>query len=83
MFRLFLAEEQIDDGSVQVPILTNLVLEITLVGVPDPLRQVAEEDEGGHMGTLEHGDVLDLDIFSLHSGGRIGLDVGLQHVVEL
>ena len=67
----------------QVPVLSNLVLDIPLVGVLDPLREVAEEDECGHVCSLQHGDVLDLDIFSLHSGGRIGLDIGLQHVVEL
>ena len=66
---LFLAEKQVDNGSVQVPVLANLVVEVALVRILDPLRQVAEEDEGGHMGTLEHGDVLDLDILALDSGG--------------
>ena len=83
MIVLFLAEEQVDDSSVQVPVLPDLVLEVALVGVLDPLRQVAEEDEGGHMGTLKHGDVFDFDIFALDSGRRVGLDGLLQHVVEL
>ena len=76
-------EEKVDDGAVEVPMLADLVLEVPLVGILDPLRQVAEEDKRGHMGTLEHGDVLDLDILALDSGGRECLDVGLQQVVEL
>ena len=78
-----LAEEEIDDSAVQVPVLPDLVLKIPLVGIFDPLRQVAEEDEGGHVCTLEHGDVLDFDILALDGGRRIGLDVGLKRVVEL
>ena len=46
---LFFAEKQVDGRSVQVPVLANLVLQVALVGVFDPLRQVAEEDERGHM----------------------------------
>ena len=79
---LLLTEEQVDCGAMQVPMLANLVLQETLVGIPDPLRQVAEEDERGHTGTLQHGDVLDLDILALDCGGREGLNVGLKHIVE-
>ena len=63
--------------------LSNLVLQIALVGILDPLRQVAEEDERGHMGTLEHGDVLDLDVLALDRRGREGLDHLLHDIVEL
>jgi len=68
---------------VQVPLLAYFVLEIALVGVLDPLWQVAEEDKRGHIGALEHGDVLDLDVLALDGGWRIGLDGSLHHVVEL
>ena len=80
---LLLAEEQVDYRAVQVPVLAYLVLQVALVGVLDPLRQIAEEDECGHMGALEHRDVLDLDIFALDGRWWEGLDVGLQQVVEL
>ena len=80
---LLLAEKQVDGCAMQVPVVAYLVLEVALVGVLDPLRQVAEEDEGGHVCALEHGDVLDLDILALDCGWRVGLDIGLQHVVEL
>ena len=63
--------------------LADFVLQIALVGILDPLRQVAEEDERGHMGALEHGDVLDLDVLALDSGGREGLDGFLHDIVEL
>ena len=81
--RLFFPEEDVDGSAKQVPVLANLVLQVALVGILDPLRQVAEEDERGHVSPLQHGDVLDLDIFSLDSRWREGLDVGLQDVVEL
>ena len=83
LFFLFLAEEEVDGRAMQVPVLTDFVLQVALVGILDPLRQVAEEDERGHMGSLEHGDVFDLDILALDCGRREGGDVGLQHVVEL
>ena len=81
--QLFLAEEQVDGCSMQVPVLAYLVFEIALVGILDPLRQVAEEDERGDIGTLEHCDVLDFDIFALDRRRREGRDVGLQRVVQL
>ena len=80
---LFLAEEQVDGRAMHVPVLADFVLQIALVGILDPLRQVAEKDKRGHMGTLEHGDVLDLDVLALDSGGRVGLNGLLQHIVEL
>ena len=80
---LFFAEEQIDGCSVQIPVLTNLVLQVALVRILDPLREVAEEDERGYMRSLEHGDVLDLDVLALHCGRRERLNGGLHHVVEL
>ena len=80
---LLLAEEQVDGRAVQVPVLADLVLEIALVRVLDPLRQVAEEDERGNVGALEHRDVLDLDVLALDGGRRERLDGGLHHVVEL
>ena len=79
----FLSKEEVDGCSMQVPMLPDLVLEVSLVGILDPLRQVAEEDERGYMGALEHGDVLDFHIFSLDCRWREGGDVGLQDVVEL
>ena len=83
MRALFLTEEQVDGCSVQVPVLAYLVLKVALVGVSNPLRQVAEEDERGHIGALEHGDVLDFDIFPLDGRRRECRDVGLQRVVQL
>ena len=67
----------------QVPVFADLVFKISLVGVPDPLGQVAEEDERGHVCALEHRDVLDLYILALDRWWREGGDVGLQDVVEL
>ena len=67
----------------QVPVLAYLVLQVALVGILNPLRQVAEEDERRHMGSLEHGDVLDFDVLALDSRGRVCLNGLLQHVVEL
>ena len=79
----FLSKEEVDGCSMQVPMLPDLVLEVSLVGILDPLRQVAEEDERGDIGTLEHCDVLDFDIFPLDGRRREGRDVGLQRVVQL
>ena len=67
----------------QVPVLAYLVLQVALVGILDPLRQVTEEDERGNMGALEHGEVFNFHILALDGGGRERLDGGLQHVVEL
>ena len=66
---LFLAEEKINYCSVKVPVLANLVLQVALVGVLDPLRQVAEEDERGHVGALSMVMYLILIYFPLTAGG--------------
>ena len=83
MIGLLLPEEEVDGRAVQVPVLAYLVLEVTLVGILDPLRQVAEEDKRGNMGALEHRYVLDLDVLALNSGRREGLDGFLHDIVEL
>ena len=67
----------------QVPILAYLVLQETLVGIFDPLRQVAEEDKRWHMRTLEHGDIFNLHILTFYGRGRERLDEFLHHIVEL
>ncbi len=79
----FVAEEEADGGAGEVPVLADLVLEVAAVGFLDPLGEVAEEDEGGHLCVFEHGDVLYLDELSFVGGGREGGDVFLEHAVDL
>ena len=78
-----LPEEQVDGCAMQIPVLANLVFQIAFVGILDPLRQVAEEDERGNLCSLEHGDILDFHILALDGRGRKRLDGGLQDVVQL
>ena len=80
---LFLAHEYVDGGAVEVPFFSDFVLEVAAVGLFDPLRQVAEENEGGYLGSLEHGDIFDFDEFAFVAWGRIGRDDFLHVGVEL
>lgn len=80
---LFLAHVDGDGGAGEVPLLADLVLEVAAVGLLDPLRKVAEEDEGGYLRALEHGYVFYLDVLALVRGWRIGADDLEQVVVEL
>ena len=61
----FFAHKHVDGGAGEVPVLAYLVLEITLVRLFHPLRQVAEEHKGGGDGILELGYVFDFDKFTL------------------
>jgi len=96
--QLLLAHEDIDGRSREVPLLANLVLKITTIGLLDPLRQVAEEGERGDIrgryhnlrilfvgccrGGLELGHILNLDKFALVVGWWISTDHLLHIFVE-
>ena len=80
---LFFTHEHVDRGAVEVPCISYLVLQIAAVGFLDPLRQIAEEDEGWNRRALEHRDILDFDKFTLVGRWRISGDRFEHHGVEL
>ena len=63
--QLLLAHEDIDGRSREVPLLANLVLKITTIGLLDPLRQVAEEHKTWNLCIWQLHTELNLDILAL------------------
>lgn len=78
----FVAEEEVDGGTGEVPVAADFVLEVTSVWFLYPLGEVAEEYERRNLSALEHGDIFDFNVFALVGWGRIGGDVFLKDAVE-
>ena len=80
---LFLADEDVNWSSGEVPALANLVLEEALIGFLDVLRQVGVENKRGDARVGKLGTILDLDVLALHGGWGIGFDEGKHLLIEL
>ena len=62
---LFLTNEDVDRCAAEIPLLPDLVLKETLVGILNVLRQVCKEYECGYLRTLQLCAVLYLDVLTL------------------
>ena len=62
---LFLTDEDVDGGTAKIPLLTDLVLQETLVRILYVLGQIGKEYECRYLRSLKLGAVLDLDILTL------------------
>lgn len=66
----FLADEDVDRGADERPMLSHLVLQEATVGLLDVLRQVGVVDKRGDLRVGQLRAILDLDILALGRGGR-------------
>ena len=80
---LLLTNKDIDRCTGEGPVLPDLVLQKALIGILDPLRQVAEKDERGYATRRKLGNILDLDILSFTCGRGIVLNDRQHHLVQL
>ena len=80
---LFFAHKHIYRSAGKVPMFAYFVFEISAIWLFNPLRQIAEENECGHLSTFKHGNIFNLHEFAFIAWRWICSDIFLHHGVEL
>lgn len=80
---LFFAHEYVDRGSVEIPVFSYFVLQVSPIWFFDPLREVTEEYECGDRRAFEHGHVFYAYEFTFVGWRGICRDYFEHHCVEL
>ena len=62
---LLLTDKDIDGGTAEVPLFTNLVFKETLVRILDVLRQIGKEYECRNLRSLQLSAIFYLDVLAL------------------